>query len=64
MPGFQVWESAEKLLWTGWDQEDAFLAALQHRRPGVSIEVLEAFDLDGYLRPRRVAACIVDEVPS
>ncbi|MGH2404991.1 MAG: hypothetical protein ACRDGN_11075 [bacterium] len=55
MPGFQVWESPGGLIWEGADQEEAILTALEHRRPGVVIEVAEIFNMLGDVRPRRIA---------
>ena len=39
MPGFEVWQSPGGLIWEGSDQEEAFLTAVECRRPGVVIEV-------------------------
>ncbi len=55
MPGFEVWESPGGLIWEGPDQEEAFLTAIQHRRPGAVIEVAEIYSIAGDLRPRRIA---------
>ncbi len=54
-PAFEVWESPGGKVWTGPDQEEALLTALQRRQPGVLIEVAEIFDSVGQLRPRRIA---------
>ncbi len=54
-PAFEVWQSPGGLVWEGSDQEEAFVTALRHRRPGVLIEVAEIFNISGDLRPRRVA---------
>jgi hypothetical protein len=43
------------LIWEGSDQEEAFLTAIQCRRPGVLIEVAEIYNPLGQLRPRRIA---------
>jgi len=42
-------------MWEGSDQEEAFLTAIQYRRPGVLIEVAEIYSALGQLRPRRIA---------
>lgn len=55
MPGFEVWQSPGGLMWEGSDQEEAFLTAIQCRRPGVLIEVAEIYSALGQLRPRRIA---------
>lgn len=56
MPGFEVWQAPGGMLWQGMDQEEAFLVALENRRPGVVIEVAEIFNMRGELRPRRLAS--------
>jgi hypothetical protein len=43
------------LIWEGSDQEEAFLTAIECRRPGVVIEVAEIYNTSGHLRPRRIA---------
>ncbi|MBI3997587.1 MAG: hypothetical protein HY355_01045 [Armatimonadetes bacterium] len=55
MPGFQVWQAPGGLVWEGTDQEEAFLAGLRHRKPGVVVEVAEIYNMAGDLRPRRLA---------
>jgi len=55
VPGFEVWQSPGGLMWEGSDQEEAFLTAIQCRRPGVLIEVAEIYSTLGQLRPRRIA---------
>ena len=55
MPGFEVWQSPGGLIWEGSDQEEAFLTAVECRRPGVVIEVAEIYNTSGHLRPRRIA---------
>jgi hypothetical protein len=51
------------LIWEGSDQEEAFLTAIQCRRPGVLIEVAEIYNPLGQLRPRRIA-CYDDRQPA
>ncbi len=63
MPGFQVWESPGGMIWEGADQEEALLTALQHRRPGVVVEVAEIYNTRGELRLRRVARIDCQEHP-
>lgn len=55
MPEFEVWESPGGMIWEGKDQEEAILAALRRRRPGVIIEIAELYNALGDLRPRRIA---------
>jgi hypothetical protein len=52
---FEVWQSPGGLIWEGVDQEEAFLTAIQCRRPGVLIEVAEIQYVSGHVRPRRIA---------
>jgi hypothetical protein len=53
-PVFEVWES--RRVWSGHDQEEALLTALQLRQPGNLIEVEEIFESTGELRFRCIAA--------
>jgi hypothetical protein len=54
-PAFEVWQSPGGKTWEGRDQEEAILAGLQSRRPGVVTEITEVFDTLGQLRLRRIA---------
>lgn len=54
-PGFEVWQSPGGKIWSGGDQEEAVLAALESRRPGILTEVAEIFNMYGEIRPRRLA---------
>jgi len=53
-PVFEVWES--RRVWSGHDQEEALLTALQLRQPGILIVVEETFDKIGKVQSRRIAA--------
>lgn len=55
MPAFEVWRSPGGKIWAGADQEDALLIAIKHRQVGSCVEVAEIYDLQGQLRPRRIA---------
>ncbi len=46
-PVFEVWES--RRVWSGHDQEEAPVTALELRQPGILIEVEEIFDEIGEL---------------
>ncbi len=52
---YEVWQSPGGRQWSGEDQEEAILAALRLRCPGIITELAEVYDPDGRLRLRRLA---------